>query len=204
MFYAFSISNPNLIFQQAVSHRHWKANMSTMKKRPSSVPSFVAPSKRACLNLEVGSQTWYSSYSGGASDAYCQYMDVEWGVPIFGKQHDNALFELLCLEGAQAGLSWAVILKKREAYRRAFMDFDISCVACFSSEQVGDLLTSKDEGPSAIVKNRAKIQSVIKNARCSLEAVREFGSLSHFLWSFCWLAPTGKFLDQKGRNTTSH
>jgi len=111
-------------------------------------------------------------------------MDREWGVPIIGRRRDNKIFELLSLEGAQAGLSWDTILRKRKAYRRAFSGFNVDKVANYTRARVGALLQSRGEGPDVIVKNRAKIDSVVTNARRSLEAVREHGSLSKLLWSF--------------------
>jgi len=113
-------------------------------------------------------------------------MDYEWGVPIKGKgrSKDNKLFELISLEGAQAGLSWDIILKKREAYRRAFEGFDILRVSSYGPRRVADLLSSPTEGTEAIVKNRAKVQSVVGNAKVCIEVAEEFGSLSNYLWSF--------------------
>ena len=92
---------------------------------------------------------------------------------------DRHLFELLTLEGAQAGLSWATILRKREGYRRAFVDFDAEAVARFSTSDVERLL-----GDAGIVRNRAKIESAVGNARAVLEVRDERGSLAEYLWSF--------------------
>jgi DNA-3-methyladenine glycosylase I len=104
------------------------------------------------------------------------YHDQEWGVP----QHDDRkLFELLTLEGAQAGLSWSTVLRRRDAYRRAFADFDIAAVAGFDDPDVERLLTSSD-----IIRNRQKVHSTIDNARRTLEVQREFGSFDCYLWSF--------------------
>jgi DNA-3-methyladenine glycosylase I len=105
-----------------------------------------------------------------------QYHDREWGVPL---HDDRALFELLILEGAQAGLSWATILRKREAYRRAFVGFDPGRVARFTARDAARLL--RDPG---IVRNRAKIRATIDNARAVLEVQREHGSFAHYLWEF--------------------
>ena len=105
-----------------------------------------------------------------------QYHDREWGVPLHG---DRALFELLILEGAQAGLSWTTILRKREAYRRAFVGFDPGRVARFTARDAARLL--RDPG---IVRNRAKIRATIDNARAVLEVQREHGSFAHYLWEF--------------------
>jgi DNA-3-methyladenine glycosylase I len=108
------------------------------------------------------------------------YHDEEWGVP----EHDEArLFEMLCLEGAQAGLSWSTILHRREGYRTAFVDFDASKVARFTPARVERLL--KDPG---IVRNRMKVESVIRNAKGVMD-LRAGGSLDDFLWSFVDGAP---------------
>jgi DNA-3-methyladenine glycosylase I len=104
------------------------------------------------------------------------YHDEEWGVP---RHDDRALFELLTLEGAQAGLSWLTILRRREGYRRAFAGFRIERVAAFTERDVESLLS--DEG---IVRNRSKVESTVSNARAALEVIREQGSLDAFLWSF--------------------
>ena len=103
-----------------------------------------------------------------------RYHDEEWGTP----QHDDSrLFELLVLEGAQAGLSWSTILNRREGYRRAFGGFDIGIVAAYGERDVERLLA--DPG---IVRNRAKVLAAIGNAQASLAARAEFGSLDAFLW----------------------
>ena len=104
------------------------------------------------------------------------YHDREWGVPV---HDDRVLFEFLTLEGAQAGLSWETILNKREAYRRAFAEFDPAVVARFPSKQVDRLL--KDPG---IVRNRLKIASTIGNAKAFLSVQDEFGSFDAYLWRF--------------------
>ncbi len=104
------------------------------------------------------------------------YHDDEWGVP----SHDDAhLFEMLTLEGAQAGLSWSTILRKREGYRRAFAGFDAEAVARFTQADVERLLA--DPG---IVRNRLKVESAVANAARVLEAQEELGSLDAYLWSF--------------------
>lgn len=107
-------------------------------------------------------------------ELYRDYHDREWGVP---SRDDTHLFEMLTLEGAQAGLSWSTILKKREGYRKAFAGFDPEKVAKFSQKRMEELL--KD--PS-IVRNRLKVESTVTNARAVLEIRREKGSLSDFLW----------------------
>jgi DNA-3-methyladenine glycosylase I len=104
------------------------------------------------------------------------YHDEEWGVPI---HDDRAMFELLILEGAQAGLSWSTILNRREGYRRAFAGFDIATVADFGSDDQARL--KEDPG---IIRNAAKIRSTIWNARLVLGLVEDLGSLDAHLWSF--------------------
>lgn len=111
-------------------------------------------------------------------------MDLEWGVPVLGPKCDQRLFEMLSLEGAQAGLSWDTILRKREAYRRAFANFDIATVAKYDDKKMQALLNSPLQGDKAIVKNKLKVQSVVRNAQLCLAIIQEYGSLSKYLWSF--------------------
>jgi DNA-3-methyladenine glycosylase I len=108
--------------------------------------------------------------------AYSAYHDEEWGVPSHDDRH---LFEMLVLEGAQAGLSWSTILRKREGYRRAFAGFDVERVAKFGSRDVERLL-----GDPRIVRNRLKVESTLANARAVLVVRDELGSLDPYLWSF--------------------
>jgi DNA-3-methyladenine glycosylase I len=112
----------------------------------------------------------------GLDPLYVAYHDREWGVPV---HDDRTLFELLVLEGAQAGLSWITILRKREAYRRAFARFDTEKVARFGARGVARLL--KDAG---IVRNRLKIESAITNARAFLRVAEEHGSFATYQWGF--------------------
>ncbi len=107
---------------------------------------------------------------------YMAYHDEDWAVPV---HDDQKLFEMLILEGAQAGLSWLTILKKRENYRKAFANFDVETVARYSEDDLARLLT--DPG---IVRNRLKIESAIKNARGVLAIHEKFGSLDAFLWRY--------------------
>jgi DNA-3-methyladenine glycosylase I len=107
---------------------------------------------------------------------YVTYHDEEWGMP---SQDDHHLFEMLVLEGAQAGLSWSTILRKREDYRKAFARFDPAKVARFDERKVDRLL--KDPG---IVRNRLKVESAVSNARATLAVQHEDGSLATYLWSF--------------------
>jgi DNA-3-methyladenine glycosylase I len=105
-----------------------------------------------------------------------EYHDSEWGVPV----HDErVLFEFLTLEGAQAGLSWSTILRKRDNYRRAFAGFDPGKVARFTPSRIASLM--KDEG---IVRNRLKIDSTVSNARAFLAVQKEFGSFDRYVWGF--------------------
>jgi len=112
----------------------------------------------------------------GTDLLYVAYHDEEWGVPV---HDDRKLFEMLVLEGAQAGLSWSTILHKRSGYLAAFDGFDIEAVAGFNETDVARLL-----GNPSIVRNRRKIESAIANARGVLAIQEEFGSLDEFLWSF--------------------
>ena len=107
---------------------------------------------------------------------YEAYHDLEWGSP---QTNDQKLFESLVLETFQAGLNWLTILKKRTAFRTAFDDFDIEKVADYSPERIGELL----ENPE-IIRNRAKIESAVANARAALNVQREYGSLANYLWGF--------------------
>lgn len=112
----------------------------------------------------------------GSDPLYVAYHDDEWGVPV---HDDTQLFEFLILEGAQAGLSWLTILKKRDNYRKAFHNFDVRRVAKYGEKDVERLLAD-----SGIVRNRLKIESAIRNARGVLAIQKEFGSLNAYLWRF--------------------
>lgn len=110
------------------------------------------------------------------TEADAHYHDTEWGVP---SRDDRHLFEMVVLEGAQAGLSWSTILNKREGYRAAFANFDVDAVARFTPKQIERLVL--DPG---IVRNRSKIESTVVNARAVQQIRTEHGSLANFLWSF--------------------
>jgi DNA-3-methyladenine glycosylase I len=112
----------------------------------------------------------------GPEQIYLDYHDYEWGVPVYD---DRTLFEFLILEGAQAGLSWITILKKRENYRRAFDNFDPSKIANYDEKKIEELL--QDPG---IIRNRRKIEGAIDNARAFLKVQEEFGSFSQYIWGF--------------------
>jgi len=104
------------------------------------------------------------------------YHDREWGVPV---HDDTRLFEFLILEGAQAGLSWLTVLRKREAYREAFDGFDVEAIARYDDEKIATLLTNP-----GIIRNRLKVEAAVRNARAVLEIYRDFGSLDRYLWQF--------------------
>jgi DNA-3-methyladenine glycosylase I len=117
------------------------------------------------------------AWAGAGDDPlYVAYHDAEWGVPV---HDDRKLFEFLILEGAQAGLSWLTILRKRENYRRAFAGFDPERVARFGAREVRRLLV--DPG---IVRNRLKVAGAIRNAQAFLAVQEEFGSFDRFMWQF--------------------
>lgn len=118
------------------------------------------------------SRCWWA----GSDPLYLRYHDEEWGRPV---TDDNRLFEKICLEGFQAGLSWLTILRKRDAFRQAFADFDISRVARFAERDINRLL-----GDAAIVRHRGKIESAINNARRAETLLDEFGSLAAYVWQW--------------------
>ena len=112
----------------------------------------------------------------GTDPMYVKYHDEEWGKPVYD---DRTLFEFLVLEGAQAGLSWITILRRREGYRKAFANFDPEKVAKFTPADAERLM--QDTG---IIRNRLKIQSAIRNAQIFLDIQKEFGSFSEFIWGY--------------------
>jgi DNA-3-methyladenine glycosylase I len=116
-----------------------------------------------------------------ADELMWAYHDKEWGVPV---HDDRKHFEFLILEGAQAGLSWATVLRKREAYRKAFAEFDPEKVARFSKAKIERLLQNP-----GIIRNRLKVESVVKNAKAFLEVCEEAGSFDHYIWRFVDHAP---------------
>jgi len=125
---------------------------------------------------------------GEGSELYSRYHDEEWGVP---EHDDRVLFEFLVLEGAQAGLSWETILKKREGYRAAFHSFDPKKVAKMTDAELEALL-----GNEKIIRNRLKIESTRKNAKVFLDVQKEFGSFDKYLWQFVG----GKQIDKKPKS----
>ena len=127
----------------------------------------------------------------GDDPLYLAYHDVEWGVPVYDDRH---LFEFITLEGAQAGLSWLTILKRRDGYRRALAGFDPEAVARFDDAKQEAL--RQDAG---IIRNRQKIRSAVNNARAFLKVQEEFGSFSDYMWRFVDGRPlvnTWKSMDQ--------
>lgn len=121
-------------------------------------------SRRRCAWAESGNQ------------AYLEYHDTEWGVPA---RDDRRQFEFLVLESAQAGLSWATVLNRRDGYRKAFADFDPEKVARYTPERIARLLDDP-----AIIRNRQKVAAAVSNARAFLAVQEEFGSFSHYIWRF--------------------
>ena len=113
---------------------------------------------------------------GESDPMYLRYHDEEWGVPV---HNDRKLFEMLILEGTQAGLSWLIVLRKREEYRKAFDNFDASRIARYTEKKIQKLLSNP-----GIVRNRLKIVAAIDNAKAFLKIQEEFGSFNKFLWSF--------------------
>ncbi len=112
---------------------------------------------------------------------YIEYHDKEWGKPVYD---DRLLFEMLCLEGAQAGLSWITVLKKRAHYKAVFYEFDITKVASLSDDYLENLLLD-----SGIIRNRLKVWGFRTNAKCFLEVQKEFGSFNEYLWNFVGKTP---------------
>src|SRR5687767_11405833 len=112
----------------------------------------------------------------GTDELYIRYHDEEWGRPV---ADDTRLFEKICLEGFQSGLSWITILRKRESFRRAFRDFDVAKVSRFGARDVERLLADE-----SIVRHRGKIESTINNAKRAIETAREFGSLAAYVWQW--------------------
>jgi len=107
---------------------------------------------------------------------YIDYHDKEWGVPV---HDDRVLFEFLILEGAQAGLSWSTILKKRENYRKAFDNFDAEKISLYSKDKIAKLLLNE-----GIIRNRLKIEASVNNAKAFLKIKKEFGSFDKYIWEF--------------------
>lgn len=113
---------------------------------------------------------------GTTNSIYIAYHDEEWGVPVYD---DVKLFEYLILEGAQAGLSWFTVLKRRDTYREAYCNFDIETISNFTEKDIERL-----KNDAGVIRNKLKIKSSINNAKITLEVQKEFGSFSNYLWSF--------------------
>lgn len=134
-----------------------------------------SPSISAGVKLPVTKTLKRCGWAQG-SELEQDYHDREWGVPL---HDDRKLFEFVTLEGAQAGLSWATILKKRENYRKLFADFDVEKVARYNTRKIESLLNNP-----GIVRNRLKVESTISNARAFIEITNEFGSFDSYIWQF--------------------
>lgn len=115
-------------------------------------------------------------WAEGQFEEYIKYHDKEWGLPV---RDDKTHFEFLILEGAQAGLSWSTVLKKRKGYRKAFANFDVKGVASFDEDKIQELL--QFEG---IIRNRLKVRAAVNNAQRFIEVQKEFGSFDKYAWSF--------------------
>jgi len=122
------------------------------------------------MNTSVNRCAWANG------DLYIEYHDKEWGVPVHNDRH---LFEMIILEGAQAGLSWITILKKRENYRKAFDNFDARKIAKYDARKIQKLLANP-----GIVRNRLKVNATVQNAKAFLAVQKEFGSFDKYIWQF--------------------
>src|SRR5437868_3619576 len=156
------------------------ANGNVAKQVATKVPKKVAPkaAKKAAppaTNIVADTERQRCSWCGTLED-YCHYHDNEWGFPV---DDDRRLFEKLCLEGFQAGLSWLTILRKREAFRRAFANFEIEKVARFGERDIQRLL-----GDAGIVRHRGKIEAAINNAQRARELLETEPSLAAYFWRF--------------------
>jgi DNA-3-methyladenine glycosylase I len=138
-------------------------------------------------DVEVGDDGRPRCRWGGSTPEYRSYHDLEWG---FGVTDDQRLFEKLCLEGFQSGLSWLTILRKRDAFRRAFAGFDFEVVATFDDGDVERLLAD-----AGIVRHRGKIRSTINNAQRALELVQERGSLAAYFWPHASFGPASEAIE---------
>src|SRR5215475_4456356 len=128
------------------------------------------------LSSMKGREVRRCAWAGQNDPVMIEYHDREWGVPV---HDDRRHFEFLVLEAAQAGLSWSIVLRKREGYRRAFSDFDPAIVARYKAPRIRALLAD-----SAIIRNRLKIEAAVQNARLFLAIQKEFGSFDNYCWTF--------------------
>ncbi|MCH9684413.1 MAG: DNA-3-methyladenine glycosylase I [Deltaproteobacteria bacterium] len=133
-------------------------------------------SSRLAKGLKRGEDGVVRCWWPGDREDYCEYHDAEWGLPV---DDDHRLFEKICLEGFQSGLSWLTILRKRDNFRRAFSGFDFAKVARFNKRSVERLL-----GDAGIVRHRGKIESTINNAKRACALADEYGSVGTYLWRF--------------------
>ena len=117
----------------------------------------------------------------GRDELYVKYHDIEWGLPV---HNDRVHFEMLILEGAQAGLSWITVLRKRENYRKAFDNFDVNKVARYTEKRIEKLLLNP-----GIIRNRLKVRSTVTNAQAFIIVQKEFGSFDKYIWSFVGTKP---------------
>lgn len=131
----------------------------------------VIDNRVSSIHNQASRCTW-----AGNDPLYQKYHDEEWGVPV---HDDQKLFEMLCLEGAQAGLSWLTILRKRENYSKAFSHFNAKKIAKYNSDKVEKLLQN-----DGIVRNKLKVAAFITNAKCFLEVQKEFDSFDKYIWQF--------------------
>jgi DNA-3-methyladenine glycosylase I len=148
--------------------------------------------------IAIGEDGRHRCSWGTSTDDYVAYHDTEWGFPV---ADDRRLFEKICLEGFQSGLSWLTILRKREAFRAAFAGFDATRVAAFGDDDIARLL-----GDAGIVRHGGKIRSTINNARCVLDVVDEWGSFAAYVWSFEAAderPPEATTIEWRRANTTS-
>jgi DNA-3-methyladenine glycosylase I len=146
------------------------------------------------LGVDGVSRCWWC----GDDPLYVGYHDTEWGTPVVDS---TRLFEKLCLEGFQSGLSWITVLRKRENFRRAFANFDVPTVAGFGTDDIDRLVTD-----AGIIRHRGKIEATVNNARCALEMAEGGVDLARHVWSFAVHAPFGRVdgpLDVGNMNTTS-
>lgn len=151
------------------------------RHRVSALPSYPVPVRNSSIvSIEMRSNTNMQLCEvcpvPNGDTLFQHYHDTEWGMPV---TCDRRIFEKVCLEGFQAGLSWQTILHRREQFRHAFAEFDINRVALFSEKEVDKLVLNE-----GIIRNRRKILSAINNANRAIELQREFGSLAAFFWSF--------------------
>ena len=135
------------------------------------------------------------AWAARGDDLMMAYHDTEWGVPVHDEQKQ---FEFLTLESAQAGLSWQIVLRKRDAYRRAFADFDPEKVARFTAKRIEKLIA--DPG---IIRNRLKVDSTVTNAQAFLKIQKEFGSFDNYIWKFVDGKPSQSNLDPTSKMTIS-